>query len=161
MKKILILVIMFGVFTFLPIRPMAMVELDENGNAIEKEVKEGEVSILMATDEVSPDNNGNATSGPTSDPNKSVSSNENSILSSETDIIYQATAAEDDTIYQTTGAAEDAVKTTSTEEVLVDATVNENNSNVPTIIISGMGGIVLGALAVFVIKRKSSYEHAI
>jgi hypothetical protein len=158
MKKILFLVIMLGVFSFLPIRSMAMVELDENGNVIEKEIKEGEVSILRATEGVSPDSGGNVTSGPASNPDKPVSSDENRNSTDDKSADYHILAGEDET-YQTT-AAEDAVKATSTEGTLAD-TVSENSSNLPTIIISGMGGIVLGALAVFVFKRKNNYEHAL
>jgi hypothetical protein len=147
MKKVLLSVIMFGVFSFFPIKPMAMVELDENGKAIEKEVKEGDVSILMAPDEGSGD--------------QSVSSDENRILSGET-VGDSKTTSSDDTA-KTTGVEEDTVKTTSEDELYElaaqgDLAINaadENEVNVPVIIVtSSTAGIALGAGAMFLIRKR-------
>jgi hypothetical protein len=147
MKKILLPVIMFGVFSFFPIKPMAMVELDENGNAIEKKVAEGEVSILMAPDEGSGD--------------QPVSSDENRILSGE--IAGDSQTASSDDVVKTTGVEEDAVKTATDDELYELATqgdlatnaADENEANVPVIIVTSSAvGIALGAGAMYLIRKR-------
>jgi hypothetical protein len=140
---------MFGVISLMPIKALAMVELDENGNPVNKEVKEGEVSIMMAPDQGGAD--------------QSVSSDDGtySILSDEDKSDYQTNASDSVTVspeddnYQTTGVREDTVKTLSTEGDLATNAIGDKDENVmPVILTSGVVGIALGAVALFLIQKR-------
>lgn len=123
MKKILLTIIMLCSFSLLPIKSIAMLEVDENGNPITKEVIDGEITTMMVPDDttVSSDDQPN-------------SEDEYNILSGEDDAIYETTSAED-----------------------VSATAQDDDTDdlLPTIILSGGIGLLIGALGtIFVISRR-------
>lgn len=92
MKKVLLTMALIGAMNILPIKTLAMLEVDENGNPVTKETTDSDVSVMMAPDD-------------------GTVSNEPSNGDVE---LYTATDA-DDEIYQTT-AAEDKAETVAAED---------------------------------------------
>lgn len=152
MKKILFIIVLFCVYISFPIKPMAVYLVDDNGKPIEKNLKEDEVTILMAPDAtVSSDeipindhsryidsdasvwHDGNDITGTESNDNR-INENENQTL--------------------TTGYNDEIFKTISIEEDNLAITSNEKDSNGLILLTSGVG-ILLGTVGgYFLVFRK-------
>lgn len=136
MKKILLTITILGAFSIGLIKPMAMLRTDENDTPVSNEAQDSVMSITTVDD-------GNA------------SNNEEiyyTTMSDENDQIYTTTSVEEDQIYTTT-SGEELVETTA--DGIVKATNNENNNQLPTNILFGSVGALIGSLGtIFVISRK-------
>lgn len=155
MKKVLFLAL-FCLLTLLPANVSAMVEYDENGKPIEKEIKENEMRIMT-------------------EPDAPVSSDEGTTIPSDRgqidvkepdkrDIPVGAEPAIDgryekaDDLYRTLGVEDDALFNTTSQEqeaVITSAPSKKDNNNLPSILIGGSAGIILGAIGTYLfLKRK-------
>lgn len=150
MKKLLFLIIMLGALILWPMKPMAMLEVDENGNPIDKEIKEGEVTTMIAPDE------GVSSDSTTSDELK----RDNKSSVSDPDLgkaepYGEDIPAGDEIFYTTTGVEEDAAyDTVSAPESAQNGLVKESKT-LPTAVVSGGLGALIGAtVTFFVLSRK-------
>lgn len=92
MKKMLLILALIGLISIFPTKALAMLEVDENGNPVTKEIKDGEMSVMMAPDD-------------------SVSND-----ASNNDVELYTAQDTDDEIYHTTSAQEDAKTTAAVDE---------------------------------------------
>ncbi|MDD2435664.1 MAG: hypothetical protein PHO63_05390 [Bacilli bacterium] len=148
MRKSFILLILMGVFAFFPINAKAMLRVDENGNPIKEEIKEGEMTTLSE-----PTDTGTSNSSPGMSPeekdrlfkkenldNENVSSNDMPV-SSDDDIINND--------------AKDLIKATGLDnaELYSENTTNDDN-NFLYIILSSIAGLSLGSIGTYLLITK-------
>lgn len=154
MKKKIALILLVGFITMFPIRAFAMVELDDNGNPITKDLKEGEVTILMEEGSTAPDEGqGSDETAVTSSPEDSVTSSDETV---KTDDNANSTdkGIDAERVEKQTSINGGILYTAQAEDSLVSANESDkNNINWIYIAISGIAGVALGGTITYIIKK--------
>ncbi len=150
MKKSFILLVLMGVFAFLPINAKAMLRVDDNGNPIKEDVKDGTVTILSE-----PTDSGTSNSSPGISPEEKERLLEKGNLDNENVSSNDMPISSDDDII--TDDAKDLVKATGLDnaELYTESAANDDN-NFLYIILSSIVGLSIGSVGtyLFITKRK-------
>lgn len=139
MKKYFVTFTLICLFALLPSNAYAMIQVDENGNVIPNEPKNGEYTILMEPNTGEQDGNSGSTD---------VVTPEDKVVSSDDQVIDPSNGNGRDEIYAT-GVQEDAKLLANKEED------NKNNDSL-IIVISSIIGVSLGSIGtyLFMLKRR-------
>lgn len=150
MKKSFILLVLMGVFAFLPINAKAMLRVDDNGNPIKEDIKEGTVTILSE-----PNDSGTSNSSPGISPEEKERLLEKGNLDNENVSSNDMPISSDDDII--TDDAKDLVKATGLDnaELYTESAANDDN-NFLYIILSSIVSLSIGSVGtyLFITKRK-------
>lgn len=148
MKKLFMLLILFGIFTIYPSNPKAMLRVDEFGNPIIRDIKEDEVTTLSL-----PQDSGTS-SGSTDviTPEEKLRLLEDGNASIDNDtpvsiITSDINAGDVKDIYTTTGV--DNAELYNTTEV-----VEKDNINLLHVTISSISGLSIGSIATYLFLKK-------
>ncbi|MDD2378098.1 MAG: hypothetical protein PHE05_04645 [Bacilli bacterium] len=150
MKKSFILLVLMGFFAFLPINAKAMLRVDDNGNPIKEDVKDGTVTILSE-----PTDSGTSNSSPGMSPEERERLLEKGSLDNDNVSSNDMPVSIDDDII--TDDAKDLVKATGLDnaELYTESAANDDN-NFLYIILSSIVSLSIGSVGtyLFITKRK-------
>lgn len=150
MKKSFILLVLMGFFAFLPINARAMLRVDDNGNPIKEDVKDGTVTILSE-----PTDSGTSNSSPGISPEEKERLLEKGSLDNDNVSSNDMPVSSDDDII--TDDAKDLVKATGLDnaELYTESAANDDN-NFLYIILSSIVSLSIGSVGtyLFITKRK-------
>lgn len=153
MKKILLAVTFLCVFCFLPSPSMAIFQVDENGKPIERELKDGEITTMIAPDQSVSSEEGKTVdkdiTAPSYDLNGSSDNNSSNQVEPNTTFPTDGeiflTSERNNTDYRALAVEEDVIKTTSVLE--------DNNKSLFPILLSSSVGLLLGIIGSIVFMR--------
>jgi hypothetical protein len=133
MKKVFMSLLIGSLFVLLPFKANAMLEVDENGNPIQKELQEGEATILIAPS-----------------PDTATSSDGTNVSSSD----EREQITNDSTNGEITKGEKTVYEALDAEATLLDkeATTDKDN-NVVYVIISGLAGAIVGSAITYLLKK--------
>jgi hypothetical protein len=148
MKKYLITLTLICMLALLPSNAYASVKIDEDGNTIIEERKDGEYTILVAPDTGEQDENSGSVDPVTPEEKLLLEDKNDRTVSSDDLIDDSSNGNHQDDIYSTTAIQEDAELYASSE--------NEKDDNMLLVIISSIIGLSIGSIGtyLFLIKRK-------
>ncbi len=156
MKKLFMLLILFGAFTIFPATSKAMLELDDFRNPITRDIKEDEVTALSlpqdsgtssgsnsgSTDIMTPEEkahlleDGNTSSDLDIPVSSTDATNANDIIADDAKDIYTITGSENPELYNASESSE------------------KNNINLLHITISSVSGLSIGSIATYLFLKK-------
>lgn len=149
MKKIFFAVMLMGAFCLLPMKSMAMVKVDENGNEVQPVTAPDEFTIMMVDE-------GEGQSG--NDASTPVAPDEAKILNATDDNQTVSSTDEQDRILSTGNDAadnKDVLYESASANDLLTTNAEEDSNSPLAALIAGIAGISLGSIStILILKRK-------